>query len=162
MNESTPSPGFKYRKLRIAFSGVYGILCLLLIALWVRSYSFNDILEKKTRSQLLQIHSGNGRLGFCQINPSRSRRIPASSFAVLLEELSQGRALVSRPISNSRLPTGSIVSTVLVPYWLPVLLTATVAAITLIPWSRRFSLRTLLIATTVVSAVLGTLVWAVK
>jgi hypothetical protein len=28
----------KYRKLRIAWSGVYGVLCLLLIGLWVRSY----------------------------------------------------------------------------------------------------------------------------
>src|SRR5262245_3655699 len=27
-----------YRKLRIAWSGFFGILCLLLIVLWVRSY----------------------------------------------------------------------------------------------------------------------------
>ena len=27
----------KYRKLRIAFSAVCGIVCLLLIALWVRN-----------------------------------------------------------------------------------------------------------------------------
>src|SRR6476659_6230618 len=30
--------GMKYRKLRIAWSVVWGILCLLMITLWVRSY----------------------------------------------------------------------------------------------------------------------------
>ena len=32
----------KYRKLRITFSAVCGLMCLLLIALWVRSYSWMD------------------------------------------------------------------------------------------------------------------------
>jgi hypothetical protein len=31
--------GVRFRKLRIAFSAVCGIVCLLLIVLWVRSYS---------------------------------------------------------------------------------------------------------------------------
>ena len=32
----------KYRKLRIAWSAVCGIVCLLLIVLWVRSYWWRD------------------------------------------------------------------------------------------------------------------------
>jgi hypothetical protein len=44
-----------------------------------------------------------------------------------------------------------------VPHWFPFVITATVAAA---PWIRwRFSLRTLLIAMTLVAVVLGTLVW---
>lgn len=32
----------KYRKLRIAFSGTFGIVAVLLIVLWMRSYSTLD------------------------------------------------------------------------------------------------------------------------
>jgi hypothetical protein len=32
----------KYRKLRIAWSVGWGVLCLLLVALWVRSYWWRD------------------------------------------------------------------------------------------------------------------------
>ena len=32
----------KYRKLRIAWSVVFGILCLLLVAWWVRGYWWHD------------------------------------------------------------------------------------------------------------------------
>jgi hypothetical protein len=51
-----------------------------------------------------------------------------------------------------------LTSTLILPHWFPVLLFATFAAI---PWlvPRRFSLRTLLIATTLVAAVLGLAVW---
>lgn len=35
----------KYRKLRVTWSAVCGIICLLLIALWVRSYWWFDHLQ---------------------------------------------------------------------------------------------------------------------
>jgi hypothetical protein len=44
------------------------------------------------------------------------------------------------------------------PHWLPALLLASVAAAPWIHWSRRFSLRTLLITTTLVTVVLGLIV----
>jgi len=45
------------------------------------------------------------------------------------------------------------------PYWFPTLLAA-VAAVATAPWLRwQFSLRTLLIATTLVAVVLGVIVW---
>jgi hypothetical protein len=60
----------------------------------------------------------------------------------------------------AQLPTGSIVSTTLVPYWIPVLLTATLAAL---PWLRwRFSLKALMIGTTLVAVLMGLIVWAVR
>ena len=34
----------KLHKLRITFSAVCGIVCLLLIVLWVRNYRLNEIL----------------------------------------------------------------------------------------------------------------------
>jgi hypothetical protein len=46
------------------------------------------------------------------------------------------------------------------PFWIPVLLVVTLAGISWLPWSNRFSLRTLLIATTLIAGVLGLAVWA--
>jgi len=41
------------------------------------------------------------------------------------------------------------------PFWVPVLVTAALATVPWFHWSKRFSLRTLLIATTLVAVVLG-------
>jgi hypothetical protein len=50
-----------------------------------------------------------------------------------------------------------------IPYWFLVLVSATLTAISWLPWwSKRFSLRTLLIATTLVAVVLGAIVYAVR
>ena len=34
----------KFRKLRIALSVTWGVACLLLIVLWVRSFYFGDVI----------------------------------------------------------------------------------------------------------------------
>jgi hypothetical protein len=49
-------------------------------------------------------------------------------------------------------------TTIVLPHWLAVLLTLTVATLPWIKWSPHFSLRTLLLATTFVAAVLGLVV----
>jgi hypothetical protein len=49
-----------------------------------------------------------------------------------------------------------------VPYWFIVLVTAAFSVAPWIQWSKRFSLRTLLIAMTLVAVVLGLVVWAMK
>src|SRR5262245_24453789 len=38
-------PRSRYRKLRIAWSAVCGVVCLLLIVLWVRSYWWADFVN---------------------------------------------------------------------------------------------------------------------
>jgi hypothetical protein len=53
--------GTRFRKLRIAFSAVCGIACVLLIALWVRSYMWRDndggssVLSRTTQVPTLAI-----------------------------------------------------------------------------------------------------------
>ena len=42
-----------------------------------------------------------------------------------------------------------------IPHWFAVLLTATIGAVAWPNWSRRFTLRTLLIVTTLIAVVLG-------
>ena len=46
-----------------------------------------------------------------------------------------------------------------VPYWIPAIIFAAAPAALWIPWSKRFSLRTVLIATTLVAVVLGLIAW---
>jgi hypothetical protein len=59
--------------------------------------------------------------------------------------------------------SGGIISLLFLPYWPVVLLASTLAVLGVLPWLRwRFSLRTLLIATTLVALVLGAIVYAVR
>src|SRR5688500_7570575 len=51
------------RWLRVAFSTLAGIACLLMIAWWVRSYSWIDGGSVKLcSSEYVQFHAGDGRL----------------------------------------------------------------------------------------------------
>ena len=52
----------KYRKLRIAWSVVWGILCVLLIVLWVRGYSTADGFAGMLGQQGIMAHSDKGWL----------------------------------------------------------------------------------------------------
>src|SRR6188474_3195978 len=54
----------RFRKLRIAFSAVCGLACVLLAALWVRSYWREDFLflSPLPHQWRAQISSGEGRL----------------------------------------------------------------------------------------------------
>ena len=48
---------------------------------------------------------------------------------------------------------------VIVPFWMAVLSTGSLATAPWVRWSKRFRVRTLLIATTLVAVVLGLIVW---
>ena len=60
------------------------------------------------------------------------------------------------------LPSWASENYVAVPTWIITLLFAAAVAIPWIHWQRRFSLRTLLAATTLLAVVLGLAVWAAK
>jgi hypothetical protein len=163
----------KYRKLRIAFSGVCGVLCVLLIALWVRSYSGwedglygrdwpdpsvsgqeSSIRIGSRRGTLylwlgpradLAIHGGEGLQW--QVDGSEDARYPCSNFQCHLSN-------VNSPIVREH-------STfICAPIWSVVLVATAISATPWIQWSKRFSLRTLLIAMTLVAVVLGLIVVA--
>ena len=51
------------RYLRIAFSATCLIACVLLIALWVRSYTVKDSFRRGNGGTLLNIQSHRGELG---------------------------------------------------------------------------------------------------
>jgi hypothetical protein len=155
------------RYLRITFSAPCGIICLLLIALWVRSYWWADelIIKLPNPQRQFQIHSTlGGTIWYCNDYP-RSKpawtheywRVVTYSVAALTEGVD---VHWFRPLFTFKffsLPAEPYWSRQLVfPHW--VLITAFMA-VAAAPWIRwRFSLRTLLIAITLLALTLGTII----
>src|SRR5262245_12912864 len=88
----------KYRKLQIAFSAVCGVLCLLLIALWVPSATTFDRLRGTTSRRTMAIAvSYNGRLSVVHADmgyqpwtwPTRDSG-PVLPYNITLEEFGDG------------------------------------------------------------------------
>jgi hypothetical protein len=94
--------------LRIAVTALSLTACVLLVALWVRSYFYMDLLEKKTNTQLFQINSQKGSWALIEIDPGRNSRIQASDLAKILAANSLGRSHVSLPIENKWVSLSSL------------------------------------------------------
>jgi hypothetical protein len=137
----------RYRKRRIAWTVGSGVACVLLTVLWVRSYWRSDSVTKQAR-----ITSFNGRI------IHENKYWDGNSHIYWEIGRSPNRA------SAQWFKTTGLIwqypSVVATAYWCPALLLATVAIAPWMRWSKRFSLRTLLIATTLVAVMLGVIVWA--
>jgi hypothetical protein len=134
-------------KLRIAFTIAFGIASLSLLVLLVRSYWLHEETAGSiSSSQILSMSSDRGQFAFGIV-----RNRPHVDFHYVhttpttqpsrwrLQYVSAGDAWVAY-----------------IPYWFPALVFGTFAAV---PWVRcRFSLRTMLIATTLVAVALGLIV----
>jgi hypothetical protein len=139
----------KYRKLRIAWSVWCGISCVLLIAFWVRSYWRTDAIWRISPNGEFVVTSAPGTIDMMlndytpvqdELGWYYQAHEPVVPYQGLRWELSDGRLAI--------------------PIWF---FCISMAAISTAPWlRRRFSLRTLLIATTLVAVVLGLIVWAVR
>ncbi len=152
----------KHRKLRIAWSVGSGIALLLLIVMWVRSYGREGILFRHIKRIQFTVQSSDGRLRVLYYRPEYSFDAATNLYKLrngyLIEKLPQW--LVSRGLS---LNISSGVYEVCLPYKYLVPFLAIVALIPFIPQpSPHFSLRTLLIATTLAPVGLGLIVWASK
>jgi hypothetical protein len=143
----------RYPKLLITFSCICGIACVLLIVLWVRSYWWADGINYQS-NHLIQLVSFRGGVAL-------------AAFEMAPGDKSPGWLLDSYPPSEWKDYWPKVVglyyaetpgySQVLIPYWFITLLSIVAGTV---PWLRwRFSLRTLLIATTLVAVVLGLIVW---
>jgi hypothetical protein len=135
----------RFRKLRIAWSVTWGVVAVLLIVLWVRSYWWEESVhyDGQTHYIFALTNWGIVRVGVTDPNPFGDndgswifRRNSADAENASVFDWGSGWLTL--------------------PYWFILALTASLAAA---PWIRlRFSLRTLLIATTVVAIVLGLIV----
>jgi hypothetical protein len=139
------------RKLQIAFSVVCGIVSLLLIVLLVRSYRRLEILEKRTGLQAVQISSVKGRIAIARLEP-RTYVIGRPYLNVVAGDAADWRK--GGVLGFAYYNDGSITAFI-APHCLLALLAAALAVIPWISRSWRFSLRSLLIATTLVAVVLG-------
>jgi|tagenome__1003787_1003787.scaffolds.fasta_scaffold19222441_1 hypothetical protein len=143
----------RLRKLRIAWSVFWGLACVLLIVLWVRSYEYYLItyngpgfgsavlgLDSKPGSLTIGVDDGG------DMHPWSVRSIDLTAF---------GREPL--PALSA---WGVDLNAVRMPYWFATSLSILLATLSWLRW--RFSLRTLLIATTLVAVVLGVVVWSAR
>ena len=144
----------RYRKLRIAWSVGWGILAVLFCVLWVRSYWRADSLVISiAKTYQLELQSVPGRcIGFIAYAPSR----PIEGFARHNSAPPEGAAHTFQ--THGVLGGDWPMQTAWIAHWLAA---SSCASLGIAPWVRRarFSLRTLLIATTLVAVVLGMSVW---
>jgi hypothetical protein len=134
--------------LRITFLVGCSILCLLLIVLWVRSYwwiEYASVIRSKRAEYV--------------VSCDRGRIVLSGGFTALQPGIRLGPKEV--PI---RFRAGSVLGysgpVRWVSCWLATMTTAAVVALTWIRW--RFSLRTLLVAATLVAVGLGVVVMMLK
>jgi hypothetical protein len=148
----------KYCKLRIAWSIVCGIGCVLVIMLWPRSYGTWDRCFGTWNNHGWQLNSMLGHLVLVVVEDTRQipfffESLPTEGrFTGEFDKYVLGFYFGRKP----SIELG-------VPFWFIVLVGL---AITAAPWLRhlswRFRLRTLLITITLIAVVLGLAVWAAK
>jgi hypothetical protein len=162
-------PPLRLRKLRIAWSAVWGIAAVLLIVLWVRSYFSNDnVLLRLWRTHLIELDSQEGSfLTQLWIHPTPpptvvfqawSRNMQPSQFH--WDDYPPG--IVSRLGFHRKFLDGGWRIVIAAPHWSLALLTGTLASLSWLPFRKRFTLRTLLVATTLVGIALGLIVYMFK
>jgi hypothetical protein len=157
----------RFRKLRIAWSILCGIACLLLIVLWIRSYSSADVFDFQiSRTRLLGFGSVQGGM-FAYTSDYMSEYyqgpwemrgeeiVDPRKVNFSIERYPQYRGILGFGFLNAT-PTRMVCA----PHWFSVCVTCVFADL---PWLKRrwnFTLRTLLNATTLVAVVLGLIVYA--
>jgi hypothetical protein len=148
----------RFRKLRIAWSVACVNACLLLIVLWLRSYEWLDgFTVPASASSAVEAGTLPGVVAV-------GVRHVTENFRIDHRPVAEWRTMHSGP---SQLWGGTMLtqstSAIYIPCWLLVLVSVILAGV---PWrktfGRRFSLRTLLIATTLIAVVLGLIVWAAR
>lgn len=145
----------KLRKLRIAWSAIWALAAVLLIALWVRSYWWLDNLSFPAAGTAF-VGSAEGKIVVFS-SPEKDPQAGDSRWE--LKKFPMNTIPTRARIST---PTWSFVSNrfnteVTFPHWFLATLCAILAPASCLPW--RFTVRTLLIATTLVALALGLIVW---
>jgi hypothetical protein len=160
--EGEPKVRPRFFKLRIAFSAVCGIIGVLLIVFWVRSHRGEDRAQGRLSSVGIRLYSSRGWVVlFKNSTPGAG---PYDWDIALGSDYwldpSDDRLRYALPLSFFGRTASSNIS---LPHWVLVLASvAFAAAAWLRHWRFRFSLRTLLIAATIVAVGLGLIVAATR
>jgi hypothetical protein len=153
------------RYLRIAFSAFCGIAAVLLIVLWVRSYWWADyVYAPSSGSNRNYGVSGEGWIMIASLRGSKPRTEWAQKHESFDEQNKREKQFIAAggTVSKAakRFRFEPKIAIFQFPHWCLVFSLALCGCGPWIKW--RFSLRTLLIATTLVSVVLGIIVWMVR
>ena len=137
----------KFRKLRIAWSLLSGLACVLLVVLWVRSYWWCDQYHLQG-SRWFGGLTNRGLFALHWLDVSKRDSVETGYHCYSIDLIMWKQRLYWCSVLAS--PEGY---ELILPIWFPAAMIAFLAAA---PWLRwQFSLRTLLIATTLVAVVLG-------
>jgi hypothetical protein len=163
------------RYLRIAFSATCGLACVLLIVLWISSHWWNIGWSLALKDQSLEIDSCGGLLQI-HSGPFEDPDWPElfslhHPYDPIMDE--QFLESVFNVDAHDKLPFTLRIAglyagrprdglDIFVSHLYPIAITAVTALVVWRRFSGRFSLRTLLIATTLVAVVLGLIVWAAR
>jgi hypothetical protein len=155
----------KYRKLRIAWSVVWGIAAVLLLMLWARSYFRSDALYRILSTNRLYgwgvettVSNFPGNIEY-RSDTITSGTILSTGWQLTDYSEPMGRMKTDHPVRFGFLWNKDHKSIAFLHWSVAIVIGADL----LMPWSlnlpKRFSLRTLLIATTLVAVGLGLIVW---
>ena len=145
------------RYLRITWTAICVTACLLLIALWVRSYRWGDKLEFPIpATHGLVINSANGRVLAAIIGTDS----PVTVKGVIFSRYQRPDYQLGNSDTPFELLSEYSEYGVIVPHWFLISLCAVAATLPWLPY--RFSLRSLLTATTLVAVVLGAIVYVTR
>jgi hypothetical protein len=153
----------RFRKLRIAWSVAWGVVAVLLCVLWVRSYWwFDPIRLSYPKGLSAQITSWDGHISIrptFRSNDIFERYSPSYLQNPVIVKDEFGRVADAKWIYVLRYPTDGF-NEIYIPHWMVAVLMGGIAVAPWIHLRKRFSLRALLIATTLVAVLLGLVVWA--
>lgn len=143
----------KHRKLRIAWSVAWGVVAVFLGVLWMRSYQWCDGISRSSPRGSLKAASFGGTIRFAYVELEKSDT-EWSLGSESLEVLNESGLIGSPEFEWNRFQSNWLL---VVPTWF---MAGSVIIFAVVPWlSYRYSLRTMLIATTLVAAGLGVMVW---
>jgi hypothetical protein len=168
----------RFRKLRIAWSVVWGVAAVLLVVLWVRDHQFYKAsggvkvgaIHATSYFRGIAFATGDLRVELVpwEIPLTVNKQVVPGAYVQAWEIVDDKPypAIADNPpfrLAGIRWNRNSRLSMLVVPHSILVIFAVAVA---LAPWLRhftyRFSLRTVLIATTLAAIVLGLAVWAAR
>ena len=150
----------KYRKLRIAWSVAWGLVAVLLVTSWIRSYEFNDVLQGSFgRGSGFAITSLEGRINLTTMAVPGS--LPWNVSSQPLEDWPRFQIPLWPPGRQFGIERHADHTHIGARHWFFVAFSMALVATPWLRFLKRFSLRTLLVVTTLVAVVLGAIVYAI-
>ena len=138
----------KYRRLLIAWSVAWGVVAVLLFLLWFRSHTWCDV-RAIPGHKLMSLN--------CKVYFDEEVSILYSGPDAFAQPNTISSGLFTMSIKRCFvLPKGG---GYYAPYWSLILFAVVLSSASWLPLKFRFSLRTLLIVTTLVALLLGLFVW---